>query len=620
VSRRRAVALILGLIGGVIVVAAGAIALLATSDVRPFIERYAARTLGREVAIGTLSIGWGNPLRVELHDLRLANAPWGSVPNMVRIDGISAELDLRQLLAGVLRFQKLSVVNPVIVLERDADGTGNWRFNKVASSSHFAVVPKNRTQFPTLIDFALRDGRVSYRTSSGALLRIDMRDVTMRSLGDDQPVSLAVDGAYNGVPARMSAEMQSFAVLRDARVPYGMTISLQAAASKGDFNGTMTEPLDVEGMAGTLKLEGRNLGEFLKIFGTETPADFPFSAAGAFHRKGDDWRLADAKGKLAANAFIGTLALTEAARGKPDELTLALDFAQLDLAPLMGSGGTAKTPGAGDLGALPLHVDASRGTNIAASITAKQLDYPSLRVADVAARGRIAAGDITVSQLAFAFADGKVDLSGTAHALPVGSRVTVNASASGTDAGRISEMLGAEAGQIMGKLDGAAALEMTGATLGDALRASRGHAVLAMAQGSVARALVERASVDLRSFFRKGEGTVRLDCLLGVIDLRNGVGTISPLKLRTQEASLIGAGKVDLPGKRLDLTIKAEPHSTGLFALDVPFRVSGEFAALKVQPEIAGSTAWLDAAARNNPAPELPPKLQQLVAGNPCIR
>ncbi|HYM02363.1 MAG TPA: AsmA-like C-terminal region-containing protein [Stellaceae bacterium] len=613
--------MVLGLLGAVAVLAGGAVILLVTSDLRPMVERYATRTLDRTVTIGALKIGWGNPLRVDLENLRLANTPWGSAPDMLRIDGVSAEIDLWSLLGGALRFQKLKIAAPVIVLERDTDGTGNWRFKAADSWSlgHVAVVPKDRTQFPTLINFSLQGGKVSYRTSSGSVLRVDIQNGTIHSAGDDTPVTLVLDGAYNDVPAQLTADMQSFAVLHDRRAPFGMVISFLVAASKGDFKGTMMEPLDADGVAGAIKIEGRSLGDLLNIFGAEKEADIPYSIAGVLSRAGDHWQLAEARGKLATSAFDGTLSLAEAARGKPDDLTLALDFAQLDIDPLVGSSGKAKRRSTGDVGAMSLHIDDNPAANINASINVKRLDYGTTRIADVAVRAAIVAAQVTVSQLNFAFAGGKVDASGTAHGVATGSHVVMDAALAGADMRQMSEMLGVDADQFTGKLDGAAALDMTGPTLKDALRASRGHAVVTMTQGNVARALLERASTDLRSLFRESEGSVPIRCLLGVIDLRNGTSTISPLRLRTKDAVLIGGGYVDLLGNRLDLTIKSEPASTGSFALDVPFRVSGDFAALRLQPVIGSSTAWLDAPARNDLGRELPPKLRQLAERSPCV-
>lgn len=616
-SRKRVLTVILGLVGAVVALAVGAIVLLVTIDLRPLIERYATAALDRRLSIGMLRIGWGNPLAIELRDLRLANAPWGSEPDLVRIESLSAEIDPWSLLGGVRRFRKLEIVKPSIILERNADGTGNWRFKGAGSPSPsgFAIVPKNRAQIPTLMEFRLREGDVGYRTSDGAVLRVVLHGATLRSAGDDQPITLALDGAYNDTPAQVSAELQSFAVLRNGSVPFGAAFSVSTASSTVDFKGTLTEPLDFDGVQGPLAIEGRDLGGLLKIISMEIAAAFPVSVSGVLQHTGDNWRLSDAEGKLGADAFTGAVALQEGARAKPDDVALALDFAQLDASQLLTGGGTVAA-----FGMLSLRLDGKHATNIDASIKATRLDYGAIRLADVALHGAIAAGQISVSQLTFSLAGGIFDGSGVARSVAKGTHVTGATGFSGVDAGRISEMLGADAGQFAGKLDGGLTLEMTGETVKDALKASSGHAALAMTQGSVARALLERASTDLRSLFRRDAGSARIDCLLSIIDMRDGVGTIAPLRLQTPDTTLIGGGRVDLLGEHLEVTIKSEAASTSFFALDVPFRVSGNFAALRVQPVIASSAAWLDAPARNNPAHELPPRLRPLAESNPCLR
>jgi uncharacterized protein involved in outer membrane biogenesis len=626
-SRKRLAVIFLGLLAAAVLIGVSAIVLVATIDLRPLLEQYATKTLDRRLAIGTLRIGWGNPLSVEIRDLRLANAPWGSDPEMVRIQSLSARIDLPSLFSGVLRFEKLDVVKPEIILERDAGGIGNWRFNGAASASpaHFAIVPKNRTRFPTLIDFQLHDGYVTYRTSSGAVLRNDLHDLTIRSAGDDQPVSLALDGAYNGTPVRLGAETQSFSVLRNGSVPFGVEFSASTPTAKDDFKGTMMEPLDFDGVQGPMQIDARQLGDLLNMVGADVRADFPLLLAGDFIRTGDHWQLSEAKGKLANNAFEGALTLTEAGRGKPDDVGIAANFVQLDLNPILAGDGKEKTAKgrtaeSNDYGALPLRVEAKRGTNFDAQIKAKELEFRTMHLADFGAHGRLASGEVTVSQLTFAFAGGTVDASGSAHSAAPGSHVVANAAVSGADAGQIARMLGAEPGQIAGKINGRATLDMTGETVKGALKASRGHAVLAMADGQIARALLEKASTDLRSLFRKNESSAQISCLLGVIDLHDGQGAISPLTLQTPGTILTGEGQVDFPRERLDMTIKSEAASTGFFALDIPLHVGGDFAHLSVEPTIGSSAPRQDAPARNSPAHELPPDLQQLADSNPCPR
>lgn len=621
-SLKRVVMVVLGVLGALVALGAIAIAVLVTIDLRPYIESYATRSLDRRLAIGALRIGWGNPLTLELRDLRLANAAWGSRREMIEIKSLSAEVDAWSLLRGVFRFRQLDVVKPRIVLERNADGIGNWRFGAsgATTAGGIGVVPKNRTQFPTLLDAHLHDGEVAYRTSSGHVLQIDMHEATIRSGGDDQPVTMAFDGAYNGAPAQLSVEAQPFAEMRNASVPFGIAFSFSSPSSTAEFKGTLTEPLDFDGVQGTLKLEGRDLGGFLKMLDAEAAADFPFSVAGTLQRAGAHWQLGDAKGKLAASAFTGTLAIQEAGRGEPDDLTLALDFATLDLRPLLAGEGKSAVAGVGDLGTLSLRLGDKGGTNIDAALKAKQIDYGPTRLADVAVRAVITSGQIAVKQLTLAFAGGTIDASGAANTVPAGSRIAASVGFSGIDAARVLDTLGAGAGQFAGIFEGGAVLEMSGPTVGEALKASRGSAVLAMRQGKIARALLERATTDLRSLFRKGEGSAPINCLLGIVDLRNGLGKISPLRLQTNEASLIGGGQVDLLRDRLDLTVKSEASSTGFLALDVPFQISGDFATLSVRAAIGASTAWLDAPAGNMSVRVLPPNLQELAERNPCQR
>jgi hypothetical protein len=161
---------------------------------------------------------------------------------------------------------------------------------------------------------------------------------------------------------------------------------------------------------------------------------------------------------------------------------------------------------------------------------------------------------------------------------------------------------------------------MTGLTLGDALPTAGGQAVLAMTGGRIARSLIEKASTDLHALFRTGEGTVALSCLLGVATVENGIATLSPLRLRTPDTTLVGGGTAGLATKRLDLTVKAEGAGPSLFALQVPLHASGTVGQLAIRPVIGSDAAWLDARSRDVPAQHLAAALQPLVAGNPCLR
>jgi len=618
-SRRRLAAWVFGLLGAAVLIVAGAVVLLVSVDLRPWIEEYGSNSLDRRMTIGTLRIGWGNPLSLELRDLRLANAPWGSSPEMVQIESVSAEIDFWSLFGGAMRFEKLEVVKPVIVLERNADGTGNWRIGKTESTSSSSTRSASRSQFPTLIDLVLRGGNVSFRTTGGNWLRVQLDDLKIRSDGADRPVIIALDGAYNDLQAKLTAEAQSFDAMRDASRPYGIAFSIVNASTAIDFKGTLEDPLDFDGVQASLAIDAQTLDGLLRIFGAESGIDPPVRFAGNLQRQGDHWQLSDTKGKLASSAFSGGLVLEEAVRGQPDDVSFDLAFPELDLDPLLKGANGADSVKIADWRALSLRVEEKRGTNIAWGIAATLLKYGKMRVADVGIRGRLASGAIDLEQLKFAFAGGSLDASGSVENLAGGGHVVMRATLSGADAGKLSGLAGAEAGQIAGRLDGGLTLDMTGDTVKSALKASRGHVVLAVTEADIARDLIERISTDLRSLIRTREGMVQVTCLLGVVDLTNGIGTIWPLRLRTSDGTLVGHGQADFLSQRLDLIIQSVSASTGFFALDVPVSISGKFRDLQVQPATGLSAASLAAPDGGDPLHGLPKGLRPLAERNLCL-
>jgi len=608
----RAGLVLLGFLG-LAVVAGGAFALwLSTADLKPILERQASDGLQRRVTIGAFKVSWTAPLAIEVSDLRIANAGWGSVPDMVRVGHLSGLIDVRALLRGVLRYENLRIEDLTVVLERDPAGIGNWKFGGGGLGGGLAIVPKNRTQFPTLIDFALARGLVTYRTTSGKILSIALDRIVARATGDDTPIVLQGNGTYNDVAATFDATFESSVALRDAGRPVAATIAIAGKDTTLAFDGTMTEPVDFEGVRGPLTLEARTLNGLLKLFGVDATAKLPLAIAGDLKRDGDDWSLSKAAGKLAENTFAGALGLHEGGRGEPDDISADLAMKTLDLDGLMSALGHDKTKS--DVATLPLRLDLN-GVNLTTQLSADQVTLASGRFAAVKLDGKLAAGDVTLRGLAFALAGGTVSASGS---LQAGGHLALTAFLTKAAADAVAQLVGSDGGEIRGRLDGGVTLDMTGKTLGAALKTSHGAAIMTMTDGDVARELLERVSADLRTIFRAGDGRVPVTCLLGVLTLKDGIGLLSPLRLESQEATLMGAGSIDFAGKRLDLRLQSDHDTTGFFALDVPIAVKGLFTALAVTPLMGADAHPLTATDGNAAMEALPAALHKLASGGTC--
>ena len=604
---RRHLLLVFSVLLGCVVLFAGGVGLfLLVADLRPHAERLAARSLGRPVAIGELKIAWGRRTEIAAKDIVLANVEWGSEPGMVRIGRLAATVDLASLLRGVLRYEHLRLDDVSVLLERRPDGAPNWKLGRTPArppKGGLALVPANRTQFPCLLDFVLVNGTVVYRNAGRADIVIAVHNGRIAAPDETTPASLRLDGSYNGAAVKLSASTASFAVMRNASVRFTAVLDLVTDGTTAHFEGTLREPLDFDGAAGMFSLRSVDLGKLLAKFGSEAPMALPLALNGELVRNGDDWRAERVNGRLATSDFAGALALHEGGRGQPDLVHLDLASRLLDIAALLAGRGS----GAG--ADVPFGFVASPGTLFEGRVVARTAVWNRLQVENLTMAGRTGPGLVQVETLNFGIARGLVETKLQAKAAADGARVVASASLSGAEIGGLLQMVGGSVTDLEGKLDGRLNLEMQGRTLQSALGASRGQAVLAMQGGSMSRALLEKASTDLRALFRPGQGSAPVVCLLAVADLKDGLATVSPLRLRTPDTVLSGSGTVNVPQATLDLVIASE--GGGALALGIPLHVGGDLATPSIGP-------GMGAPPRLPGPPALPPALLAMVSANPC--
>ena len=234
VIRRVGIAL-LGLLGLVIVAVIVAIMFVAQVDMRSRVESLASGRLGRPVKIEGLSIRWANPLGLEMTGLHVANPAWGRTPDMVSIARMHAEVALWPLLHGEIRLSKVATERPVIVLERDPGGTGNWVLPGLGASP--SGVGKPPTALPNVVvfDMVMKEGGLTFRTSSGHVLRVQVAEANLTAADANSPILLQAKGSYNDLPLTASMTLESFAALQ--RVPRPVATEI-IATSRGSSTAT----------------------------------------------------------------------------------------------------------------------------------------------------------------------------------------------------------------------------------------------------------------------------------------------------------------------------------------------------------------------------------------------
>jgi AsmA family protein len=604
---------IISLLLVLVLLAGGGVLWLMSLDFRALAERKASEALERNVTVGALHIGWGDPLTLEIRDLRIANMPGGSRPDMVTLEHLTALIDVGPLLKGVLQYRRLEVTRPDILLERDDKGVGNWKFAGGGGGSApggFAIVPKDRTQFPTMLDFTLHDATITYRTSSGKPLVVALKQAAIQSPAEDQPITLTAEGAYNDLPATIKATMDSFITLRNGAVPFGQDILLTNKDMTIALKGHAMKPLDFDQVEGALTIDTKNFGKLLEAFDAGMPANFPAKLTGDFTHAGNHWQIDGIEGSMAGNAMTGAFVVDEGPRGGTDKMAIKARYDTLVLDTILGKRKESKNQ---DWKSIELQLPDKESPQIKADLAAKRLKYGKTSLSGFAMVGTIGPGAVDLDSVQFAMAGTTFEANAKAGAAGKGTRLRINAGLPGGNLSDLLKTFGAETDQIAGQISARIALDATGSKLGEALGNAQGHLVFAMIDGKVSRDVIEKASVDLRTIFRSGEGMSRVKCLLGVAAVKNGVAQISPLILRTPEATLTGGGTIDLLNNKLDLTIRSDPKSTGFFALDIPIKIAGALDAPSAGPDSKSKFK------PNLALPDLPKSIRQVAEHSKCL-
>jgi len=620
-----------GLVLLLVIAIAGAAWYITSADYRPLAEQRLSAMLGRPVKIGSLVIQWsgpfeGQPLTIDLQDLHVANIAGGSSPDMATVKGITAQLDMKALLRRRLVFRQLRIDAPVIVLERDTDGHGNWetgektetepsKLSVDAEPKPGDVTPSGRSDFPVLLDFTLTDGQVSYRTFHGNVIRVGLKLVTIKADGEDQPVRIAASGAYNDAEMSLQAVTGSFRDLHDNDKPLPADFTVTRRSAQLHFKGTLVDPLNVDGTDGMLHLDAPKLDDILSIFHTDIGTNPAATLNAHLTRQGDLWQLADAKGSLGGNTFTGQFKILEGRRGGNDKIQLETRFDELKLDKLLASDKKTSEKKSGSWRDISLQTPDKTTPDLAAKLSATRLSYQSISAQDVDLTGSMAPGKIALDQARLTLAGIPLQLSGTLAAAQEGGRLTAGLQMKDADFQALGKLLGNATPALSGKISGGIDLVLQGKTLGDGLKDNSGSAVLSMQNGRISRDLLEKASIDLRNVFRKGEGTATVNCLLAVMRLKNGIGQLAPVRLRSTAATLNAVGHVDFRNQSLDITLQSDRNSTGFLALDLPVQMSGPWS----QPK-TGLLKGGDPAPAGGSIGDLPPALQGIAAANACAK
>lgn len=555
-------------------------------------KQFEART-GRALTIGGSVVPQVWPvLGVVAGDVSVANAGWSDQGPMFRAERLEIGLDAAKLIAGEVRVTALVAEAPEIVLERSAEGQGNWEMGPqgAGASGGGGTGSGGGSALPPLsLDrLEVTGGRVVWLDHASGT-RVALEDIALKTAVPDPAgaVDLDLSAVLNGqgfdLAARIGALMPFLAggvepVTFDlatgaAKVRFDGRAGVSPMAAEGQLDADLADLAAVSALAGVARPElpagfGR---QSVKVAGQAVLTD-----AGSLHLRGGKVGLDGTS--LAVEADL----TTDGARPK---LVASVNAGRLDLSGLTGggsagggsAGGGSGGGGSGKGGWPDVALDGSAlgAADAEIALTAEGLDLGLVSLAPVKAH------------VALDRARAVVDL---AQAGAYGGGISGQVIVNGREGFSSRANLAFENMDMQALLKQAAGFDRlmargtlrfnllgSGSRLPDLMRSLSGEGSLALGQG-------EYRGLDLAGMLRTldmsyvgPDDKTIFDKVTASFTVAGGILQNDDLAFRAPLVTATGSGEVDIGRQRLDYRIKpvALADSDGTGGVMVPLIIKG---------------------------------------------
>ena len=317
-------------------------------------ERLEAIT-GRDVAIdGPLAVTILPTPTLEASDLRIANAPGAAAPDMARVGSLELKLALGPLLGGEIAVTSLEMVEPVIELQRLADGRPNWLPERApgqgtdASEAETAQAETAEAKLTRIDSATITNGTVVYRHAAGAPPeRIEGIDATLSARSLQGPYrgegKLAVRGRAIGF------QFATATVREDRTVPVSLEATFDGERGSTLFEGTLKGLDGTPAFDGSVKAGASDFGALLNALAVDLgslpaePLASTFSAKGKLSLSADAVAASELQVRLGESQATGAVVWED--RDVP-RLDAEFDLNRIDLDRFLPDAGEPEPAGA----------------------------------------------------------------------------------------------------------------------------------------------------------------------------------------------------------------------------------------------------------------------------------
>ena len=257
-------------------------ALIDVNSYKPLIVSQVKTATGRDLVIdGPISLSIFPTPTVSVTGVKFFNAAGSKNANMVEVKSVTVKPSLLALLGGNVEVSEVTLVEPKIVLEINAEGKPNWEFAPSVAEAKPAAAKPSSPRPLSLGRLIIDNGTLIFSNSKAGVSVVAEKANFTASVGSiDGPYSLSGDASINGAPLRLDLAV-------GARGGNGHTadLALQAGGGRLGFKGTLSELGAAAKISGVASASADSLttfvGTLVRLGGQPAPV-LPALLAGKF--------------------------------------------------------------------------------------------------------------------------------------------------------------------------------------------------------------------------------------------------------------------------------------------------------------------------------------------------
>ncbi len=577
----------------VAIVAAGAAYLtnLDVDEYRSEIAQAAQDATGRVLRLqGPLSLSVSLTPTVSGEGISLGNAPWGSRSQMMTLRRFEVQLRLLPLLFGDIRINRLILIEPDILLETDAKGTGNWIF-RAPAEERGKTAADGGGAVPHIGRLMIENGLLTYRNGvNGETTKVKLVALEAEAGSVDDALQLNVLASFNDMSLKLNGAVgplkNAFSTVKPLQIDLTAEVLGLRAKIKGSAKAT-TGVMDAH-----IEVRAADLSGLQSLVGGVLPANVAMKLGVQLSAAGHKVSLSDLHLDLGNSHLAGSLSMDTG--GKLPKLTAELSGKRLDLTQLRPAtkdhkapaGSKVKRPGK-IFPAERLPLDVLKALDADVKISLAEVVTPSLKLQDLTAVAILKNGHLRLDPVALTAGGSSMQASASVDASSKIPTVSFELAAPKLDVGGLLAESKTTA-LLQGTGDLSVKLAGRGESVATVAGSLNGGIKLLMNEGMVKTAAFDAAIGGLSAIMgmispEKSKWTV-LNCIASGFEIKKGVATSQVLLVDTEFSTLVGEGEIDL-GKET-LAMKISPYAkSATLNVAVPVKIGGTFAEPTFRPD-----------------------------------